>query len=152
MRLIGTGACPRFDECPVLEPLICKKIAHERLTALIFREDCFVTACQDGYVYTWARPGKMVSESWSLYEGKQIRTMRTVVHTSWCFQYWWDVIPLLPIEHKISLSANKIIKNNCFLMVTLLWCSEHNRFCCRFIGGTEVNPKIKLFWDVASFS
>jgi hypothetical protein len=63
MRLIGTGACPRFDECPVLEPLICKKIAHERLTALVFREDCFVTACQDGYVYTWARPGRMVSVS-----------------------------------------------------------------------------------------
>ncbi|XP_063226257.1 WD repeat-containing protein 20 [Bacillus rossius redtenbacheri] len=59
MRLIGTGACPRFDECPVLEPLVCKKISHERLTALVFREDCFVTACQDGYVYTWARPGKM---------------------------------------------------------------------------------------------
>jgi hypothetical protein len=61
IKLIGTTACPRFDECPVLEPLICKKIAHERLSALIFREDCFVTACQDGYVYTWARPGKMVS-------------------------------------------------------------------------------------------
>nr|CAD7427906.1 unnamed protein product [Timema monikensis] len=59
MRLIGTGSCPRFDECTVLEPLVCKKIAHERLTALVFREDCFVTACQDGYVYTWARPGKM---------------------------------------------------------------------------------------------
>jgi hypothetical protein len=56
MKLIGTPACPRFDECPVLEPLICKKIAHERLTALIFREDCFLTACQDGFVYTWARP------------------------------------------------------------------------------------------------
>jgi WD repeat-containing protein 20 len=56
MKLIGTPACPRFDECPVLEPLSCKKIAHERLTALIFREDCFLTACQDGFVYTWARP------------------------------------------------------------------------------------------------
>jgi hypothetical protein len=56
MKLIGTPACPRFDDCPVLEPLICKKIAHERLTALIFREDCFLTACQDGFVYTWARP------------------------------------------------------------------------------------------------
>lgn len=61
IKLIGTNACPRFDECPVLEPLICKKIAHERLSALVFREDCFVTACQDGYIYTWARPGKMVS-------------------------------------------------------------------------------------------
>ncbi|XP_011496285.1 PREDICTED: WD repeat-containing protein 20 isoform X2 [Ceratosolen solmsi marchali] len=59
MRLIGTAWCPRFDECPVLEPLVCKKLAHERLTELVFREDCFVTACQDGYVYTWARPGHM---------------------------------------------------------------------------------------------
>lgn len=62
IKLIGTPACPRFDECPVLEPLVCKKIAHERLSALIFREDCFLTACQDGFVYTWARPGYMVSE------------------------------------------------------------------------------------------
>ncbi|XP_014226514.1 WD repeat-containing protein 20 isoform X1 [Trichogramma pretiosum] len=60
MKLIGTARCPRFDECPVLEPLVCKKLAHERLTELVFREDCFVTACQDGYVYTWARPGHMV--------------------------------------------------------------------------------------------
>lgn len=57
IKLIGTNACPRFDECPLLEPLVCKKIAHERLTALIFREDCFLTACQDGFIYTWARPG-----------------------------------------------------------------------------------------------
>lgn len=61
MRLIGTAACPRFDQCPRLEPLICKKIAHDRLSALIFREDCFVAACQNGYVYTWARPGTIVS-------------------------------------------------------------------------------------------
>uniref|UniRef100_A0A336MU93 CSON005907 protein n=1 Tax=Culicoides sonorensis TaxID=179676 RepID=A0A336MU93_CULSO len=57
MKLIGSSACPRFDDTPVLEPLVCKKIAHERLTALIFREDCFITACQDGFIYTWARPG-----------------------------------------------------------------------------------------------
>lgn len=57
MRLIGTARCPRFDECPVLEPLVCKKLAHERLTELVFREDCFVTACQEGGIYTWARPG-----------------------------------------------------------------------------------------------
>lgn len=61
MQLIGTPVCPRFDECPLLEPLVCKKIAHERLTALIFREDCFLTACQDGLIYTWARPGYSVS-------------------------------------------------------------------------------------------
>lgn len=57
IKLIGSPACPRFDDTPVLEPLVCKKIAHERLTALIFREDCLITACQDGLIYTWARPG-----------------------------------------------------------------------------------------------
>ncbi|CAG2102690.1 unnamed protein product [Medioppia subpectinata] len=57
-RLLGTAICPRLDEVPLLEPLICKKIAHERLTSLVFRDDCFVTACQEGYVCTWARPGK----------------------------------------------------------------------------------------------
>lgn len=62
MKLIGSAACPRFDECPLLEPLVCKKIAHERLTALIFREDCFLTACQDGFIYTWARPGYSVNK------------------------------------------------------------------------------------------
>lgn len=56
LQLIGTAGCPRLDECPLLEPLICKKIAQERLTTIIFRSDCIVTACQDGYVYTWARP------------------------------------------------------------------------------------------------
>ena len=56
LHLVGTPSCPRLDECPLLEPLVCKKIAHERLTALIFRCDCVITACQDGYVYTWARP------------------------------------------------------------------------------------------------
>lgn len=56
LQLVGTAACPRLDECPTLEPLVCKKIAHERLTSLVFRPDCIITACQDGYVYTWARP------------------------------------------------------------------------------------------------
>lgn len=60
IRLLGTSVCPRLDEVPLLEPLICKKIANERLTALVFREDCFVTACQEGYVFTWARPNKWV--------------------------------------------------------------------------------------------
>ncbi|XP_054708170.1 WD repeat-containing protein 20-like [Uloborus diversus] len=58
VKLIGTSICPRRDEVSMLEPLICKKIAHERLTALVFREDCFVIACQEGFVCTWARPGK----------------------------------------------------------------------------------------------
>lgn len=56
LQLVGTPGCPRLNECHNLEPLICKKIAHERLTALIFQPDCVVTACQEGCVYTWARP------------------------------------------------------------------------------------------------
>uniref|UniRef100_A0A3P8UHM7 WD repeat-containing protein 20 n=1 Tax=Cynoglossus semilaevis TaxID=244447 RepID=A0A3P8UHM7_CYNSE len=61
-KTLGTILCPRMDEVPLLEPLVCKKIAHERLTVLIFLEDCLVTACQEGFVCTWARPGKVVSD------------------------------------------------------------------------------------------
>ncbi|EYC46175.1 hypothetical protein Y032_0405g867 [Ancylostoma ceylanicum] len=68
-RLLGTRVCPRMEDVPVIgfvsqkfiitEPLICKKIAHERLTVLEFRKDCLVTACQEGFICTWARPGKV---------------------------------------------------------------------------------------------
>ncbi|XP_068613440.1 WD repeat-containing protein 20-like [Brachionichthys hirsutus] len=58
-KTLGTMLCPRMEEVPMLEPLVCKKIAHERLTVLIFLEDCLVTACQEGFVCTWARPGKV---------------------------------------------------------------------------------------------
>lgn len=61
-RLLGTPVCPRMDEVTVIEPLICKKIAHERLTGLEFREDCVVTACQEGFILTWARPGKGIPQ------------------------------------------------------------------------------------------
>ncbi|XP_061553300.1 WD repeat-containing protein 20 isoform X4 [Phycodurus eques] len=58
-KTLGTPLCPRMEDVPLLEPLICKKIAHERLTVLIFLEDCLVTACQEGFICTWARPGKV---------------------------------------------------------------------------------------------
>ncbi|KAH3853339.1 hypothetical protein DPMN_095861 [Dreissena polymorpha] len=61
IKLLGTPACPRLNEAPLLEPLVCKKISVDRLTSLDFREECLVTACQEGVVYTWARPGAVVS-------------------------------------------------------------------------------------------
>ena len=61
LKLLGTSSCPRLPDVPMLEALVCKKIAHERLTSLVFKEECLVTACQEGYVCTWARPGKVVS-------------------------------------------------------------------------------------------
>uniref|UniRef100_A0A8I5YLD9 WD repeat domain 20 n=1 Tax=Pongo abelii TaxID=9601 RepID=A0A8I5YLD9_PONAB len=62
-KTLGTPLCPRMEDVPLLEPLICKKIAHERLTVLIFLEDCIVTACQEGFICTWGRPGKVGSLS-----------------------------------------------------------------------------------------
>ena len=59
-KCIGTPMCPRIDDVLMLEPLVAKKVAQERLTSLVFREDCIVTACQEGFVSTWARPGKVV--------------------------------------------------------------------------------------------
>ncbi|EHB00841.1 Dystrophia myotonica WD repeat-containing protein [Heterocephalus glaber] len=61
-KVLGTALCPRIYEVPLLEPLVCKKIAQERLTVLLFLEDCIITACQEGLICTWARPGKAFTE------------------------------------------------------------------------------------------
>ncbi|XP_067024654.1 WD repeat-containing protein 20-like isoform X1 [Acropora muricata] len=53
----GTVLCPRMEDVCILEPLVAKKVANERLTALSFREDCIVMACHEGFIRTWARPG-----------------------------------------------------------------------------------------------
>lgn len=54
VKLLGTPICPRLEDVVKLDPLVCKKISHERLSSLTFCEDCFVVACTD--VSTWIRP------------------------------------------------------------------------------------------------
>uniref|UniRef100_A0A5S6R5F3 WD_REPEATS_REGION domain-containing protein n=1 Tax=Trichuris muris TaxID=70415 RepID=A0A5S6R5F3_TRIMR len=54
---LGSPLCPYLNDIPMIQPLISKKIAHERLSMIIFREDSIVTACQEGFICTWARPG-----------------------------------------------------------------------------------------------
>lgn len=53
---------PKMHEVNIVEPLIAKKVSLERLTALVFREDCLLIACQEGFVSTWARPNFCMSE------------------------------------------------------------------------------------------
>lgn len=57
-KLLGSPICPRMNEVPLLEPSVCKKIAFERLTSLIFCKGGFITSCQAGYVFSWARPSR----------------------------------------------------------------------------------------------
>ncbi len=47
---------PKMEEVNLIEPLVAKKISQERITCLVFREDCIVTATQEGFINTWARP------------------------------------------------------------------------------------------------
>lgn len=48
---------PKMSEVNLIEPLVAKKISNERLTALVFQRDCILTACQEGFIHTWSRPG-----------------------------------------------------------------------------------------------
>lgn len=61
VKLLGTSLCPKLFEVPMLEPIVCKKISFERLTALVFRREYFVVANQDGKISIFARPTKSVS-------------------------------------------------------------------------------------------
>ena len=62
--LLGSSGCPCLGDIALLEPLICKKVATERLTAVAFREDSFVVACQEGFVSTWARPSTLMKNGY----------------------------------------------------------------------------------------
>ena len=45
-----------MNEVNLIEALVCKKISHERLSDIAFREDCLLTSCMDGYISVWVRP------------------------------------------------------------------------------------------------
>ena len=60
-KLLGSSICPRMSDVPLIEPSVCKKISFERLTSLIFCQGGFITSCQDGYVFSWARPSRVCS-------------------------------------------------------------------------------------------
>ena len=53
---------PKMSEVNLVEPLVAKKVANERLTALVFHRDCIITACQEGFVHTWSRPGTQLPD------------------------------------------------------------------------------------------
>lgn len=57
-KLLGSPVCPKMNEIPLIEPTVCKKISFERLTSLVFCQGGFITSCQDGYVFSWARPSR----------------------------------------------------------------------------------------------
>jgi hypothetical protein len=56
MANLPFNLCPKLDQVPMIEPLICKRISNERLTSLVFKKDCFIVANQDGLISTWSRP------------------------------------------------------------------------------------------------
>ncbi|VEL32973.1 unnamed protein product [Protopolystoma xenopodis] len=49
-------ACPRLDDVPLLEPIVCPRASHDRLTDLVFCRDGIYMACQRGLILTWKRP------------------------------------------------------------------------------------------------
>lgn len=61
-RMTTNQLCPKLDEVPLIEPLILKKISSERLSSIVFKEDCMITASQDGIISTWMRPGRLKSQ------------------------------------------------------------------------------------------
>lgn len=74
-RLLGTPICPQMNEVPLLEPSVCKKISFERLTSLIFCKGGFITSCQDGYVFSWARPSRRLQRGTPSQSNEELRVI-----------------------------------------------------------------------------
>ena len=62
-REVGTFETCKSDDVALkmhevnnIEPLVAKYICQERLTDLVFLDDCIVTCSQEGFVDTWVRP------------------------------------------------------------------------------------------------
>lgn len=53
---LGTLECPRLDDTAILEPIICRSVAGERLNEIYFFDECVVITSQDGSAQVWARP------------------------------------------------------------------------------------------------
>lgn len=48
---------PKMDEVNLIEPLVAERVDRERLSDLVFRDDCIVVASYDGMISLWGRPG-----------------------------------------------------------------------------------------------
>ena len=56
----GSPLCPKLEDVPLLEPLVCKRIAPERLNDIVFHDDCILISTQEGVIMTWCRPGRVL--------------------------------------------------------------------------------------------
>jgi hypothetical protein len=54
---------PKMHEVNLIEPLVAERVDQERLSDLVFREDCIVVASYDGLVSLWARPGVVCGQN-----------------------------------------------------------------------------------------
>lgn len=53
---LGSRRCPRLSEVPLVEPLVCKKVSHDRLISLSLDADHIFMSSQDGCLFIWTRP------------------------------------------------------------------------------------------------
>ncbi|XP_040992851.1 dystrophia myotonica WD repeat-containing protein-like [Juglans microcarpa x Juglans regia] len=62
---VGTlqPAAPSMRDVPKLSPLIAHRVHLEPLSGLIFTDESVLTACREGQVKIWMRPGNLESQS-----------------------------------------------------------------------------------------
>ncbi|TNN10630.1 WD repeat-containing protein isoform 1 [Schistosoma japonicum] len=55
-NIFGSPLCPRINDVPMLEPLVCTRILKDRVTDFVFRRDTIHIVDQQGLFLIWQRP------------------------------------------------------------------------------------------------
>ncbi|KAK4469436.1 hypothetical protein MN116_006989 [Schistosoma mekongi] len=55
-NIFGSPLCPRINDVPILEPLVCTRILKDRVTDFVFRRDTIHIVDQQGLFLVWQRP------------------------------------------------------------------------------------------------
>lgn len=102
---VGTlQPAPSVRDVPKISPLVAHRVHNEPLSGVIFTQESVLTACREGHIKIWMRPGAQSSNAETLLSSslKEKPTLSSKVGNS-SYKQWLDVANLKGILAPVFL-------------------------------------------------